>query len=68
MRHKTHLKITKKTMRCKQELKNFIDHYGLEETREALEQLEEEMNDVCAVCDEPEDDDGRCGCTNEDAN
>lgn len=29
-------------MNCKIELRNFIDHYGLEDTKEALAELEEE--------------------------
>ena len=29
--------------KCKIELRNFIEHYGLEQTEEALEELKDEM-------------------------
>ena len=32
-------------MHIKSELRNFIEHYGLEETKEVLAELEEEMSD-----------------------
>ena len=32
-------------MEIKIELRNFIDHYGLEETKEALKELEEDLLD-----------------------
>jgi hypothetical protein len=31
-------------MTCKTELRNFIDHYGLSETEEALEELKAERD------------------------
>ena len=33
-------------MNVKTELKNFIDHYGLEATKEALEEIEQEEEEV----------------------
>ena len=32
-------------MTAKAELRNFIQHYGLDETKEALAEIEEEMNE-----------------------
>ena len=33
-------------MLCKTELRNFIEHYGLEETEEALAELKEERENT----------------------
>jgi N-methylhydantoinase B/oxoprolinase/acetone carboxylase alpha subunit len=33
-------------MKCKTELRNFIEHYGLDETEEALAELKKEAEEI----------------------